>query len=1046
MSLIKPGPENRVVAVPGQGAGPPAPSAAVEPASTSDAVAPAGRGPSGSTLLVTTPEPKAVNAGLGWLLAVCCVSQFMVILDLSIVNVALPSIQSSLNFSTTQLQWVVDAYAIVFAGFLMLGGRAADFLGQRKTFVTALTLFALTSLAGGLSVDHQMLIVARGLQGLSGALMAATSLAIITASFPPGPARYRAIGLWGAMNGAGGAAGTLLGGLLTQELSWRWVLLINPPIGIAAAIVGWRVVTERRRQDARPRFDFSGAVTLTAGQLVLVYGIVTTGVNGWASPQALVPIGAGIVLLATFVVVELRLAEAPLVPLRQLSGPLKLANIIVLLFSAALFPMWYVGSLYLQQVLGLSPLGTGLCFLPMALVIFACASQSGKLVGRYGVRAVLGGGLVLMASGMLLYARIGASGSALGYIVLPGLLTAAGIGMSIVPSTIFATQGAGPAQAGLASGLVNTSRQVGGGLGLALLIALATEYASHAVGRNVSVPIALTDGFRTAYLIGAALVMAAAVTTLAFVRQPAAAGAGPLAAPKPGGGAHGAGSAVPRRPWVLGASVAAVVAIFAALDFSLAGGAGAPIGAFTTSGAYSFVSAPGLHPPVLKADVATATSKLARGDILMANFYDLTTKPMVGQSGPLILDNSLQPVWFQPVPTNVVASNLEEQTYKGQPVLSWWQGVVSDTGATESGEDVVVNQHYQTVATLKGKDGWVLTLHEMIISGDDAWVTANRDIPMNLSRYGGPSDGVLDDSAVQEYSLATGKLLYTWDALDHIPLSAAKTQPPANGFPWDAYHVNSVQLTGAGTFLVSMRNTWGAYLVDQTTGAIKWQLGGGSASSFSFGTGATFEWQHDVRLDGSTLTMFDDDCCQITGAGTYLAPAGPSRALELRLDTKTGTATEVASYTLPGKSSAAYMGDTQVLSNGDIFAGWGSQPYITEYSKSGQLLMEASLPGPDLSYRALVANWTGAPYYPPSGAARASGSGTSIYASWNGATQVASWRVLGGASPSQLTVLAKGPKSGFETQFQLSGRDRYYEVQALNAKGKVIGSSRDFHG
>ncbi len=192
---------------------------------------------------------------------------------------------------------------------------------------------------------------------------------------------------------------------------------------------------------------------------------------------------------------------------------------------------------------------------------------------------------------------------------------------------------------------------------------------------------------------------------------------------------------------------------------------------------------------------------------------------MVGQSGPLILDNDLQPVWFEPVPTDLVASNLTAQTYKGQPVLTWWQGVISDTGATQSGEDIVVNQHYQKIATLTGQDGWVLTLHELIISGDDAWVTANKDIPMNLSKYGGSSDGVLDDSAVQEYDLATGKLLYTWDALDHIPLTAAKTQPPPNGFPWDAYHVNSIELIGSSGFLVSMRNTWAAYMVDGKTGA-----------------------------------------------------------------------------------------------------------------------------------------------------------------------------------------------------------------------------------
>jgi EmrB/QacA subfamily drug resistance transporter len=964
-----------------------------------------------------------------WLLVVCCVAQFMVILDLSIVNVALPSIQWSLNFSATELQWVVDAYAIFFAGFLMLGGRAADYIGQRRTFVAALLLFALTSLAGGLSVDHQMLVVARAAQGISCALMAATSLAIITSSFAAGPARHRAIALWGAMNGAGGAAGTVLGGVITQELSWRWVLLINPPIGIAAAVVAHRVVTERRKDrgadGARPRFDLAGAITLTLGQLVLIYGVVTGGVDGWTSPDAIVPMVVGAGLLGLFIVAE-RHASAPLVPLPQVTGPLRLANLIVVLFSAALFPMWYVSSLYLQQVLGLSPLAAGLTFLPMALVIMLCASRAGKLVGRFGVRAVLGGGLVIMASGMLLFARIGASGSAVTYVVLPGILTAAGIGLSIVPSTIFATQGAGPAQAGLASGLVNTSRQAGGGFGLALLISLATAYTSGAVGRNVAVPTALTDGFRLAYLVGAGFVAAAAIVTFVFVRAPAPASAGPR--------------------WRLAGCVVLLVGGVYGISVGT-DRAAAPIGAYTTAGAYNFVSAPGLHPPKVEADIPTATSQLAPGYIMLANFYDLTTSPMVGQSGPLILNNNLQPVWFEPVPKDVVASNLTAQTYQGQPVLTWWQGLVSDTGATQSGEDIIVNQHYQTIATLKGQDGWVITLHELVISGDDAWVTANKDIPMNLSKYGGPADGVLDDSAVQEYDIATGQLIYTWDALDHIPLTASETQAPPNGFPWDAYHVNSIELVGEGSpeFLVSMRNTWAAYMVDAKTGAIEWELGG-KHSTFQVPADASFEWQHDVRLqDGSIVTMFDDDCCQITGAGTYLAPAGPSRALELKLNQANGTVSLVTEYTHGQNFDSAYMGDNQVLPNGNVFVGWGSQPYFSEYNKAGKMILDASLPSPDLSYRATVGAWVGLPDYPPQGAARSSSTaGTTVYASWNGATQVSSWRVLAGPNDHDLSVVGGGHKTGFETPMSVKDNFPVFEVQALNSKGQVIGTSKPF--
>src|SRR5271167_775700 len=235
-----------------------------------------------------------------WLLVVCCVAQFMVILDLSIVNVALPSIQSSLGFSSPNLQWVVDAYAITFAGFLMLGGRAADRFGQRRMIVIGLLLFGLASLAGGAAPDQGVLVAARALQGFAGALMAATSLAIITASFPPGPKLHRAIGLWAAMNGLGGAAGVLLGGIITEVLSWRWVLLINPPIAIVAALVAYAVVVERRRVKDGASFDLAGAVTLTLGQMVLVYGVVEAGLKGWETFAALGPIVLGVLLLVAF--------------------------------------------------------------------------------------------------------------------------------------------------------------------------------------------------------------------------------------------------------------------------------------------------------------------------------------------------------------------------------------------------------------------------------------------------------------------------------------------------------------------------------------------------------------------------------------------------------------------------------------------------------------------------------------------------------------------------------------------------------------------------
>jgi EmrB/QacA subfamily drug resistance transporter len=979
---------------------------------------------------VTQTPPAESKQGSAWLLAVCCVAQFMVILDLSIVNVALPSIQSSLGFSSPDLQWVVDAYAITFAGFLMLGGRAADRFGQRRMIVIGLLLFGLASLAGGAAPDQGVLVAARALQGFAGALMAATSLAIITASFPPGPKLHRAIGLWAAMNGLGGAAGVLLGGIITEVLSWRWVLLINPPIAIAAALVAYAVVVERRRgQDAGP-FDLAGALTLTIGQMVLVYGVVEAGLKGWDTFAALGPIALGAALLGIFGLIETRVASAPLIPFKELTKPLRTVNSIVLLFSAALFPMWFVGSLYLQQVLGLSPLHTGLIFLPMTLTIMLIASRAGKLVSHFGVRPVLGGGLIMMTGGLLLFTRIGSSGSPIVYVVIPGILTAAGIAMSIVPSTIAATQGAKQGQAGLASGLVNTSRQVGGGLGLALLITLATQRTTHLIGSGQQVAQALTDGFRLAYLIGAGLAAAAAVLTFTALPRPDAA----------------LGAATRR----LALTIGVVLAVFLALTVAFAGSHGAPIGAYTTDGAYSFVTEPSLHPPQIHSTRrASSGGPLAGGYIFTANFYDLNEPPIVGQSGPLILDRNLQPVWFQPVPEKLVASNLSLQSYEGKPALAWWQGVVTNTGATESGEDVVVNQHYQPIARLKATDGWVLTIHEFTISGEDAWVTANKNIPMDLSKYGGAYNGALIDSAVQEYNLKTGKLLRNWDALDHIPLSESQASLPTNGFPWDAYHVNSIDLSGGGSsFLVSMRNTWAAYMVDSDTGAIEWTLGG-KHSSFQFGPGAAFQWQHDVRLQGGRdtdleVSLYDDHCCQLTGGGTYVSPTGPSRGLVLSLNQQARTATLVAQYGRDGGFTSDYMGDTQPLPNGNVFVGFGSEPYFAEYSRSGKLLLEAELPGSDLTYRAMLEPWVGEPLSPPVGAARTTGAKTTVYASWNGATEVVSWRVLAAAGTGRLTAVATHARSGFETAIAVPQSYQSFEVQALGAGGRAIGVSRLF--
>ena len=972
------------------------------------------------------PAPAAESKGgaprLGLLLAVCCVAQFMVILDLSIVNVALPSIQSDLGFSSPELQWVVDAYTITFAGFLMLGGRAADHFGQRRIFVLALVLFALTSLAGGLAPDKTVLVIARGFQGFAGALMAASTLAIITASFAPGPPLNRAIGTWAATNGIGGAAGALLGGIITEFLSWRWILLINPPIGIAAAVVAYRVVAERRRAP-EARFDLAGAVTLTLGQLILVYGVVEAGLAGWSSAKALVPICVGAILLVAFGVIEDRFAKAPLIPFKELTKGLRAANNIVLLFSAALFPMWFVSSLYMQQVLGLSPFHTGLVFLPMTLAILLLASRAGKLVSAFGVRAVLGGGLVMMTVGLLLFTKINSSGSAWVYVAIPGVLTAAGIAMSIVPSTIAATQGAKEGQAGLASGLVNTSRQIGGGLGLVVLITLATQHSSTLIGEGRQVNAALTSGFRLAYFIAAGLCALAALMTF-------------LSLPAPS-------ETLARASRRFVPTVGVALLAFIGLSLAFEGNKGAPLGRYTTAGTYSFVSAPSLHPPVIKRVQPGGTQSLAPGYIFTANFYDLNKPPIRGQSGPMILGRDLQPVWFQPVPEDVVASNLTLQSYRGKPVLGWWQGKVTKSGQTESGEDVVVDQHYRTIARLHATGGWVLTLHEFLIDSEGhAWVTANKNIAKDLSSYGGAYNGALVDVAVQEYDLATGKLMRSWDALKHISPHESVATVPTNGFPWDAYHINSIQLVAPGKFLVSMRNTWAAYLVDAATGRIEWTLGG-RKSSFTFGRGAGFEWQHDVRMQpNGTVSLFDDHCCQLTGGGTSVKATGASRGLVIRLDQSAKTASLVSQYGEREGFESEYMGDTQPLSGGGAFVGWGSERYFSEYDGSGGLVFEGILPEPDRSYRAQLEPWEGMPVTKPAAAARREGAAIKVYASWNGATKLSAWRVLGATAPgAPMRQVASAPRSGFETAIPVPASYASFEVQALDADGGVLATS-----
>jgi EmrB/QacA subfamily drug resistance transporter len=452
-------------------------------------------------------------------LVLCCLAQFMVVLDVSIVNVALPSISDDLGFTSASLAWVVNAYTLAFAGFLLLGGRAADLLGRREVFAGGLALFALASLAGGLAQSELTLVAARAAQGLGGAVVAPATLSILTTGFPEGRERNRALGLWGAMGAIGGASGALIGGVLTEALSWRWILIVNVPIGLFGALAALRVVyTGRRDAGAARHFDLTGALTVTIGLVVLTYGIVESDSHGWGSARTLLTLAAGAVLLAAFLVVEGRLARRPLVPLRIFgSRALSGANVVVFCLGGSVFAMWYFVSLYMQQVLGYSPIEAGVAFLPMPLTIAACTQAATRLTGRFGAGPVLAAGMALVGAGMLLFAGVTADGAYASDVLAPALVCSAGIGFSFVPVTIAATTGVHRTEAGLASGLVNTSRQMGGSVGLALLATVATQHTAAVTG-DVSHAEALTEGFQRAFALGAAIALAGSLVSALVLR------------------------------------------------------------------------------------------------------------------------------------------------------------------------------------------------------------------------------------------------------------------------------------------------------------------------------------------------------------------------------------------------------------------------------------------------------------------------------------------------------------------------------------------------
>jgi EmrB/QacA subfamily drug resistance transporter len=453
------------------------------------------------------------------LLLTVCLAQFMVILDISIVNVALPKIHESLGFSDTGLQWVVNAYTLTFAGFLMLAGRATDLLPRRQVFLVGVGLFAVASLGCALADGQGVLVGARAIQGFGAAVISAASLAIVTGNFKEGAERNRALGLWAAMGGVGGSAGVLLGGALTQGFDWPAVFIINVPVGIAVLVAGRRLIPREGAVAKERKLDVPGAVLISGGLTAIVYGIVRTDSLGWGAPGVLVPLALGVILLGLFALVEGKLAADPLIPLDVFKMPaLRAANLVVALLFAAIFGMWYFVSLYLQEVKGDNALVAGISFLPMTLLIFAASATAPKLVARFGVRMTLTLGMSLATIGFLVLATVEAS-SAYEVAILPGgMLAALGTGWSLVPATIVAVKGVPPAQNGLASGVVNTSRLVGGTLGLAVLTTLATSHTNGLLASGTSEVDALTSGYRIAFLIGAGLCLAGTVAAATLLR------------------------------------------------------------------------------------------------------------------------------------------------------------------------------------------------------------------------------------------------------------------------------------------------------------------------------------------------------------------------------------------------------------------------------------------------------------------------------------------------------------------------------------------------
>jgi EmrB/QacA subfamily drug resistance transporter len=460
----------------------------------------------------TTPttDPRRWRA-----LALLAVAQFVVVLDASIMNIALPSIATDLDASTDTLSWVINAYLLAFGGLLLLGGRLADLIGRRRVFIAGLSVFGLASLAGGLADTSAQLIAARAVQGIGGALLAPAALSIVTTLFPEGAERNKALGVWGAVAGSGGVAGVLLGGILTSGLGWEWVLFVNVPLALGAAVLAPRLFSETRIAGSR-KIDLAGAVAVTSGMALAVYALVEANGAGWGSAQTLGLLAAAGALLAAFVVIQARVAE-PLMPLAIFRNPhVRAANVTMVAAGAAMLGLFFFLSLYLQQVLGYSALEAGVSQLPLAGTLVLAAGAAGPLAERLGVKPVLLTGLAVFAIGLAWFSRVSADGTFLADILGPSLLVGLGLAATFVSLTIESVSGVDGDRYGLASGLVNTSQQIGGALGLAILTAVADQVTGIAVFQHALLfaagtaaaafvaAAALTPGYRPAAVQAAA--------------------------------------------------------------------------------------------------------------------------------------------------------------------------------------------------------------------------------------------------------------------------------------------------------------------------------------------------------------------------------------------------------------------------------------------------------------------------------------------------------------------------------------------------------------